>query len=232
MARALLVEHAAAEGAGSLARWLPAAGLELDVVRPWRGDQRPTSTARWDALVVLGGFESANDDDPGLREEEALLRSAVEAGLPTLGICLGMQLLATALGGEVRRAAAGEHGAASVRLTASAAGDPVLGGRPVGQPLGVLQSHDDEVTALPPGAELLATGDGCRVQAFRVGSALGLQFHPEADATLVAGWAVAAGRDPAADVAGLDAVDLEGTWRPSLARFATVARAPHPLVNG
>ena len=99
MARALVLTHSPTEGPGTLAEWLPAAGLELDVVAPWRGDPLPERVTEHAALVVLGGPQQAYDDGsaPWLRDTKALLAQAVSASLPTLGICLGAQLLAEAI---------------------------------------------------------------------------------------------------------------------------------------
>lgn len=227
MATALVIEHAASEGAGSLARWLPEAGLALRTVRPYLGDPVPVGLEGADALLVLGGYEAAYDEWTGRDAELALLRGCVASGGPVLGVCLGHQLLAVALGGQVRRHPGGpESGAGTVRLLPAAAADPLLGGLPVGQPLGVVQFHGDEVVALPDGAVLLAESDHTRVQAFRVGAnAWGVQFHPEADAELVTGWARASGVAPEAVLPAVRALDLESVWRPVVERFAAVVGA-------
>ncbi len=228
MPTALVLEHAASEGAGSLATWLPEAGLQLLTCRTYLGDPVPTDIGDADALVVLGGYEAAYDDDPRLAAEQELLRATVAAGVPVLGVCLGHQLLAAAFGGTVRRHPDGlEKGATSVRLLPAAADDPLFGALPVGEPLGVVQFHGDEVSELPPGAVLLASSDHSRVQAFRVGDrAWGVQFHPEANVDLVAGWAEAAGVDPSSVLPGVRALDLATTWRPFFHRFAALAHEP------
>lgn len=228
--RALLVEHAASEGAGSLARWLPDAGLDLVTWRPYRGEDQPGPLASYDALVVLGGFEAAYDDDPQMHAEQAMLREAVATGLPTMGVCLGFQLLAAALGGTVAPAPAGpEEGATTVRLLPAAATDPLFGGLPVGEPLGVAQFHGDAVTALPPGAVVLASSDHTPSQAARFGpAAWGVQFHPEADAALMTGWARESGVDPATVLPAFATLDLAATWRGVFIRFAALARRPAP----
>ncbi len=108
-ARALVVTHSPTEGPGTLAEWFPAAGLELVVVDPWDGDELPTDPTAYDALIVLGGPQQAYDDSsaPWLPATKALLRAAVAERVPTLGICLGGQLLAEATGGRVAKGAEG-----------------------------------------------------------------------------------------------------------------------------
>ncbi len=141
-------------------------------------------------LVVMGGPQDADDDDghPGLAAERRLLTAAVDAGVPVLGVCLGMQLLGLALGATLHRGATREIGFAPVDLAQAATTDPVLGplaatdARPT-----VLHWHTDTVD-LPSGATLLASTTETPVQAFRAGSALGVQFHPEMDAELLAAW--------------------------------------------
>jgi GMP synthase-like glutamine amidotransferase len=192
MARALVVQHTAGEGLGRFAEWLPAAGVDVHPIHPYLGHRVPASV-EGDALIVLGGPMGACDDDraswlPAVRD---LLGSAVEDGVPTLGICLGAQLLAVAAGGEVRVGAAGpELGLSQVQV---AIADQLLD---VGE-LPVVQWHHDEVSMLPESAVLLASSDRYRVQAFRLGEvAWGMQFHPEVDPGIVATWASEDATDP------------------------------------
>ncbi len=185
MTRALVVQHTPVEGMGWLQEWLPDAGVHVHPIHPYLGHRVPT-TVEGDALIVLGGPMGAYDDAdaawlPDVRE---LLASAVADGVPTIGVCLGAQLLAVACGGAVRRGAHGaELGLGTVDV---AAGDDLL--EP--GPLPVVQWHFDAVTELPPTATLLASSDRYAVQAFRVGDvAWGLQFHVEATLPMVADWA-------------------------------------------
>jgi len=137
-------------------------------------------------VVVMGGPMGALDDaeHPGLAHERRLLSQAVDAGVPVLGVCLGMQLLAVALGADLTPAATHEVGLGPLRLTAAGAADPLLG--PVAD-VAVLHWHDD-VVSLPPGATLLASTPATPVQAFRVGSAVGLQLHVEVDVAHLETW--------------------------------------------
>ena len=141
-------------------------------------------------LVVLGGPQDADDDahHPGLAAERALLASAVDSGVPVLGVCLGMQLLALALGATLHHGAVREIGFAPVDLEPAAVHDPVLGPlAALGSPVTLMHWHSD-IVDLPGGATLLASTPATPVQAFRAGSALGVQLHPEMTPGLLATW--------------------------------------------
>jgi len=185
VARVLIVQHTAHEGLGWLQEWLPGVGVDVHPIHPYLGHRVPPQV-EGDALIVLGGPMGAYDDAeaPWLPATRALLSTAVDDGVPTIGICLGAQLLAVAAGGEVQKGSAGpELGLGQVEVTV---GDELLsaGSMPV------VQWHYDAVTRMPDGAELLASSDAYRVQAFRVGDvAWGLQFHVEATEAMVREWA-------------------------------------------
>jgi GMP synthase (glutamine-hydrolysing) len=139
------------------------------------------------AIVVMGGPMGAYDeaDHPWLVEEKRLLREAVEADTPVWGVCLGAQLLASALGARVYRGEEPEVGVLPVHLTSDAADDPVFGGAPSSFP--TLQWHGDSFD-LPEGAALLASSPAYPHQAFRVGRSYGLQFHIEVPLELATEW--------------------------------------------
>lgn len=184
MSRSVLVlQHASWEGPGLIARAL--AGAALDV-RSVVGHERPDLPAARSlaGLVVMGGPQSADDDvaHPGLAAERRLIADAVAADVPVLGVCLGMQLLALALGTPLHRGHGTEIGFAPVDVLVPDAVLAPLGPRPT-----VLHWHSDAVD-LPPGATLLASSPATGVQAFRAGSALGLQFHVEVDQGLLDTW--------------------------------------------
>jgi GMP synthase (glutamine-hydrolysing) len=143
-------------------------------------------------LVVFGGEMNVDETDryPSLLIQRQLMRRAVDAGLPVLGICLGAQLLARALEARVYRAPVRELGFKPVRVTDAGQRDALLGAFQTGDR--VFQWHEDTFE-LPAGAELLAVGDDVPVQAFRLGSnAWGVQFHFEVDAEGVDAWLRAA----------------------------------------
>jgi GMP synthase (glutamine-hydrolysing) len=185
MARALIVQHTAHEGLGRFQDWLPAIGVDVHPIHPYLGHRVPPSV-EGDALIVLGGPMGAYDDEvaPWLPATRDLLATAIDDGVPTLGICLGAQLLAVAAGGEVRRGALGpELGLGTVTVSVP---DALLSSGV----LPVVQWHFDTVTRLPESATLLASSSRYAAQAFRVGEvAWGLQFHVEATLEMVTEWA-------------------------------------------
>lgn len=235
----LVIENDPADDIRRLGEWLTGAGLELHPVRPHAGEPLPADLDGYAALVVLGGPQHAYPTGEGgpaaswLPACESLLRKAVRYRVPTLAVCLGAQLLATAHGGEVAPAAAGpELGPALVARRDAAGSDPLFAHVPFVPD--VLQWHHDEVTELPHGAVLLAASPRYPHQAFRVGTAAwGLQFHIEADPAMVAAWAASdaetlreLGRDPAEAEPAAAAVmdDLAEVWRPFAERFAALVR--------
>ena len=184
----LLVQHATFEGPGAIAGAITDTGADLTIVRTDRGDPVPPPAAVADVagLVVMDGPMSVHDDLGWLADERALLREAVEAGRPVLGVCLGAQQLAAALGASVLEGPAPECGLGEVHLTADAVHDPVFG--PAPSPLPCMHWHGDTFT-LPDGAVRLAGNAAYENQAFRFGDrAYGLQFHVEVTASLVAHW--------------------------------------------
>ena len=200
----IVFQHEPLEGPGSLGPLLPPG---TRIVRAWE-EPIPTEPSR---LLILGGGISAYDDLPFLRAEIDLIRASVAAGKPVLGICLGSQLLARALGGTVARAPKPELGFYRVKMfvkqLSDAFSDALFAGVP--DSFVALHWHFDAFT-LPPGAVPLAASTLTPLQAFRHGSnAWGLQFHIEMNADLlrafVSGGAAdlaSAGVDPEALLSG------------------------------
>jgi GMP synthase-like glutamine amidotransferase len=240
---ALVVENDPTDDARRLGDWLADGGLALEVLRAHQGDALPDDLDGYAAVVVLGGEQdafAAADGTPGapwFPALERLLRKAVRHRVPTLAICLGAQLLATATAGAVERSAAGpEIGPRLVARRDKAVDDVLFADVPFAPD--VLQWHRDEITRLPPNAVLLAASTHYPHQAFRLGSAAwGLQFHIECDTDMFAGWAsdgadtlADLGVDPERLIAAVDAVmpDLEEVWRPFALRFAALALGKTP----
>ena len=233
-----MVENSATDDARRLGDWLTGGGLDLGTVRPHAGDPLPETLDGYVALVVLGGEQDAfpapdgSPAEPWFPALEGLLRKAVRHRVPTLGICLGGQLLATAHGGTVERSPAGpEIGPRLVARRDAAERDPLFARVPFAPD--VLQWHYDEITELPSGAVLMAASTHYPCQAFRLGTAAwGTQFHIECDLAMLTEW-VSSSTDVLAELgyepydlieafeAALD--DVEEVWRPFAERFAAVA---------
>jgi GMP synthase (glutamine-hydrolysing) len=242
---ALVVQHSAGDGIARLGDWLGEAGLLLDVLRPFEGRPVPDSPAGYAAVIILGGSMSAWDDEtaPWLPATRDLLRTATAGGVPVLGVCLGAQLLAAALGGQVDRGGSGpEVGPALVAKRDVAAHDRLFG--PVPFTPDVLQWHWDQITTLPAGATLLASSTRYPHQAFRVGERTwGLQFHIETTVEMVRRWAdedAAALAGQGIDVHALIGrhdlaevhADLAEVWQPFAARFVEVVREAEYATRG
>ena len=187
MTRLLVVQHEPSAPPGLLAPAAAATGVELQVVEA--SDQPvPVTLDGADGLVVLGGVMDADETDayPHLARTMDLVRDAAARSAPTLGICLGAQLAAAALGGRAYQGPAGEElGWTKVELTEAGRADPVTGA--LQEPAELFEWHHDTFDP-PPGATLLAGGAVYPSQAFRLGGVVAVQFHPEVDAPLLAGW--------------------------------------------
>ena len=235
----LVVEHEAQCPPGWMGEWLAEAGSAIDVRRPYAGDPLPGDLAGHAGMVVLGGEMGAYDDaaHAWLTDVKRLARTAVEDGTPVLGICLGLQLLAVALGGEVGPAPRGQQiGVLDVGWTEAAYDDRLLGPVAARPDAPAVQWNNDVVTRLPTVAVALARTPGGELQAARFAPAVwGVQWHPEAGEEIIGPWADndrddAVERGVDVDAYVQDVADARGrlraTWRLLADAFAGVCRQP------
>jgi GMP synthase-like glutamine amidotransferase len=187
--RVLVLQHIACEHPGVFSEVIKARGAEAVAVELDEGEALP-DWREFDAVLTMGGPMGAYDeaDHPWLAAEKRLVREAVEDGKPVLGVCLGVQLMASALGAEVGPMEDGaEVGLLPVELTAEGREHPLFAG--IDEPLVTLQWHGDTFD-LPEGATLLASSPAARHQAFQTGEAgYGVQFHMEVTAEMARDWA-------------------------------------------
>jgi GMP synthase-like glutamine amidotransferase len=185
--RVLVLQHIACEPPGVYEDVLRKRGAEIHRVELDEGEVLPEHS-QIDAIVCMGGPMSATDDArlPWLTEEKAFIASAVRNGVPFWGVCLGAQLLAASLDARVYPGPAPEVGVLPVELTDDARTDPVFSALP--PEFLTLQWHGDTFD-LPDGAARLAGSPAYPNQAFRIGSAYGVQFHVEVSPDLAREWA-------------------------------------------
>jgi GMP synthase-like glutamine amidotransferase len=183
--RVLAFRHVPFEHLGLIADSLEERSIECRYVDLYESGEAPSADDA-DGFIFMGGPMSVNDDLPYIRQELRLIGQAVARGKPVMGVCLGSQLIAKALGGRVYRNAVKEIGWFPVSFTEAAGRDGLFTGLDGPEP--VFHWHG-ETFDLPPGAELLASSDACRHQAFRVGrNVYGLQFHLEVTPAMIADW--------------------------------------------
>jgi GMP synthase-like glutamine amidotransferase len=218
--RWVVAQQAPHEGPGLLGPVLEDAGLHTVVVRLDRGQELPPPDGLG-GVVVMGGAMGVHDTEefPWLEDERRWIAAAVAADVPVLGVCLGAQQLAAALGATVRTGPAPEIGVGAVSLTPEGRADPVLG--PEGEDVAVIHWHGDTFD-IPAGAVRLATGDRYPNQAFRYGRAVyGLQFHIEVDDAMAEAWAPELPAEVSLAVGDRRVVEAAG--RRVLGRFVEVA---------
>jgi GMP synthase (glutamine-hydrolysing) len=179
MAKVLVLQNHQAENLGAIADVLQTAALAWQYVRVYDGHSVPDSTKGAGGLIIMGGPQTVYQPDrcPYLRDEIALIEEALRENKPILGVCLGSQLLAAALGARVYRNGEREIGWFSIKLGEEAQKDPLMSALPAE----FVASHwHSDTFDLPAGAVGLASSDRTPVQAFRYGDrAYGLQFHAE-----------------------------------------------------
>ena len=229
-ARVLVVQHEDDDPIHLMGTWMH--GVELVVCRPFDGDEVPGSLEGFAGLVVMGGAMGAHDDHkaPWLPAVRELIRTAADTRVTTLGICLGHQLCAVALGGEIEVNPKGRQlGLLEVGWTAEATDDELMGDL-VG-PRKAMHWNDDVVARLPEGAYRIATASTGEVQAARYADTVwGIQWHPEVDDGLVGLWANDGSLPPVEKERVLDDLarsrhDLDEAWRPLGERLAELVTA-------
>jgi len=209
----LVFQHIACEHPGSLRTYLKEDGIEWDAVQLDEGEPIP-DLKPYDALWVMGGPMDVWDvvEHPWLIEEKAAIRRWVrDLKRPFLGLCLGHQLLADALGGTCGPARPPEIGILDIELTEAASNDPVFGTLPKHQKC--LQWHSVEVAQAPEDAVVLASSPACRIQAMRVGEcAWSAQYHVELEPDTIDNWgAVPAYAEALEASLGADAMEKMNT---------------------
>jgi GMP synthase (glutamine-hydrolysing) len=185
MSVVLVIKNDAKEGAGQLGSLLYARGFEQRALPSWEADYASISPSNYSGLVVLGGAQGAYETDtyPYLIDEIRLIQSFVDAGLPVIGLCLGAQLLASALGGEVRQNVNKELGWHDIQLNDDGLADPLMEGHP--KNASAFHFHGDYFRT-PPGCVNLVSSDITHCQLFRFKeNVYGFQYHVEVDLPLI-----------------------------------------------
>jgi len=231
----LVIQNEVDDPVALVGQWINEAGVDVEVIHAYLGETVPTSLpAQFSGAITLGGYMGANDDIefPWLVDERSLMKDLIANDIPFFGICLGGQLLATAVDGKVGPTPVPEIGVASFRVTDEAAQDSVFGYL-AGKEVIAAEWHKDYITDLPQEAVVLAGNDVCPVQAFRIGENIyGVQFHPEIDAKIFSAWATTddelANLDNAIDQACVNVAAAEAelikTWKPAFQAWAQLVK--------
>ncbi len=225
--RLLVLKHIACEHPGRLRSYLQEAGIAWDAVELDQGEPIPRLDP-YDALWVMGGPMDVWDTDtcPWMIEEKRAIRRWVrDMERPFLGICLGHQLLADALGGTCGPQNPPEIGVLDITLTSHGLADPLFRGLP--ENFKALQWHSVAVRQPPEGAVVLASSPACGCQAMRIATrAWGLQYHVEIEETTVSEWAdVPAYAEALERSQGLGALDrMEAAAHAHMPSFAAQSR--------
>jgi GMP synthase-like glutamine amidotransferase len=209
----LAITHGPTVGPGIFRGALEGAGHELEEWSIVSGDEPAQAPEEYDAVITLGGAMHPDQEErhPWLRDEDAILRRVIDRGVPTLGVCLGAQLLAKAADGRVYRAAEREVGFMPCELTDAGLDDPVVGVLP--ERFLAFDWHE-YTWDTPAHAVELARTERCS-QAFRVGDvAWGVQFHAEVDRAMTDAWLQSSPNAPAEQVGLARELDAKlGAWQ-------------------
>lgn len=201
----LVLQHIECEDLGTIGKAMSRKGIEHRYVRLFDGEPAPKGLGGYTGLIILGGPMNVYEEDkfPYLKDEDILIKKAMDRGIPILGICLGGQLIAKANNAKVRKGAKKEIGWYELRLSQGGKEDAAFGGFP--EKLTVFQWHGDTFD-IPEGATHLAGSELFPNQAYRIGDNIyGLQFHLEVTEGMIRQW-MAEYQD---ELASLDYIDPE-----------------------
>lgn len=185
--RALILTHHPSEGPGNIGTFLSSRGISCQTIHLYDGEKIPSDAMEFAAIISMGGPMNVYEEDkyPFLRTETRLLKAALRAKIPVLGVCLGAQMLAKAAGARVVGSPHKEVGWFKIKLTDLGYSDRLFLGAP--EEFEVFQWHSD-MFEIPIGGGLLASSKLCPHQAVRFGSGYGLQFHIEVTRGMLADW--------------------------------------------
>ena len=186
--KVIIIKHIDIEGPGTIGDFLDCNDIPYRVIDIFNGEPLPDSLSEISAVIVLGGPMNVYEEDkyPFLKQEDEFLKEVIEEGLPTLGFCLGAQLIAKAKGAIVKKAPQKEIGWFKILLNRNGSSDPLFQEFP-GE-VDVFQWHGDTFD-IPDGAVKLAESELCSNQAFRIGNNIyGLQFHVEVTDEMIYQW--------------------------------------------
>ncbi|MFN7086203.1 MAG: type 1 glutamine amidotransferase [Burkholderiales bacterium] len=198
-----IFRHAPNEGPGYLATYLARRGIAWRLVKIDEGETVPADPCAFSGMAFMGGPMSVNDDLPWIPEVLALIRAAVAADIPVIGHCLGGQLMAKALGGEVVRNRVKEIGWGRVDVVGDSAASEWVDGLPA--TFDAFHWHG-ETFSIPPGAARVLSSVWCDNQAFVIGKHLAMQCHVEMTAELIRTWCRDWGKEVQSLAAGLPSV--------------------------
>ena len=183
-----IIKHIDIEGPGTIGEFLDDDGISYNVIDVFNEEPLPNSLSNTSAVIVLGGPMNVYEEDeyPFLTQEDGFLKEVIKNGLPTLGFCLGAQLIAKATGALVKQNPQKEIGWYKVSVTGDGSNDPLFQG--FQEEFDVFQWHGDTFD-IPEGAVRLAKSELCPNQAYRVGNNIyGLQFHVEVTDKMIYQW--------------------------------------------
>jgi len=231
----LVIQNEVDDPVALVGQWISEVGVDVEVIHAYRGETVPAALpAQYSGAIAMGGYMGANDDIefPWLIPARSLMKDLVANDIPFFGICLGGQLLATAVDGKVGPTPSPEIGVVSFRVTADAAQDAVFG-KLAGKEVIAAEWHKDYITDLPDEAVVLAGNDACPVQAFRIGqNVYGVQFHPEIDSEIFSSWAATDDElakldhtiDQACQQVAAAEAELIKTWKPAFQAWAQLVK--------